>query len=94
MDELQRVINNIRACGKSDIDATVTIDKRKIHVILDVLEKQIPKKVLKRQGLKNFNNEVYAIRGNCPVCGSEGLLSNSAGYCNRCGLKLDWGIDS
>ena len=53
-------------------------------------EKQTPKKVLYRQRLRNFNNEIYAIRGNCPECGLEELLSTSTDYCYLCGQRLDW----
>lgn len=61
-----------------------------MRLAAEALTKQLPKKVEHRKGLKNFKNEVYAIRGNCPICGSEGLLSSNTDYCNCCGQKLDW----
>lgn len=90
MDEVKRVTNYIRSCRESGIDVTITIDKSRSHLVLNALEKQMPKKVLRRQGLKNFNNDIYAIRGSCPECGMEGLLSTNTDYCYRCGQKLDW----
>lgn len=57
---------------------------------IDALEKQVPKKVLNQKGLKNFNSQKYAIRGNCPVCGTEDLISSTSDYCYHCGQALDW----
>lgn len=61
-----------------------------MRMAIGALKKRLPKKVVHRQLLNNFNNELYTICGNCPVCGSEGLLSTNTDYCNCCGQKLDW----
>lgn len=54
---------------------------------ISALEKQIPKKVLNRQELKDFHGRCYRLRGNCPECTSIVLQSN---FCEWCGQKLDW----
>lgn len=53
-------------------------------------EKQIEKKVNNRKLLRDFNKTPYSVHGDCPNCGSVGLLSMNTDYCNACGQKLDW----
>lgn len=53
-------------------------------------ERQRAKKVKNRKLLMDFCNRPYSVRGDCPNCGSEGLLSTNTDYCNACGQKLDW----
>ena len=53
-------------------------------------ERQRAKKVKNRKLLRDFYNRPYSVRGDCPNCGSEGLLSTNTNYCNACGQKLDW----
>lgn len=47
-------------------------------------------KVKRRRILYDFNNKPYAIKGDCPRCGKQELISISEQYCPKCGLKLDW----
>lgn len=61
-----------------------------LHMAVDALEKQIPKEVKNRKLLRDFYKTPYAIRGDCPTCGSIGLLSSNTDYCNACGQKLKW----
>lgn len=60
------------------------------RVAIESLQKQIPKKVLNRKEFKNLRNEVYTIRGDCPVCHLEGILSSNICYCPSCGQRLRW----
>ncbi len=53
-------------------------------------ERQMRKKVNNRKLLRDFNKTPYSVRGDCPNCGSVGLLSMNTDYCNACGQKLDW----
>lgn len=53
-------------------------------------EKQIAKKIKNRKLLRDFNGTPYTISGDCPNCGSIGLLSANTDYCNACGQKLGW----
>lgn len=50
-------------------------------------------KVKRRRILYDFNNKPYAIKGDCPRCGKQELISISEQYCPKCGLKLDWSED-
>lgn len=47
-------------------------------------------KVKYRRILYDFNDKPYAIKGDCPRCGNEQLISISEQYCPKCGQKLDW----
>lgn len=58
--------------------------------ILEALKKQIPMEVKERKILKDKYGHPYTIRGNCPICGSTGLLASNTDYCNACGQKLKW----
>lgn len=53
-------------------------------------EKQRGRKVNNRKLLRDFNKTPYSVQGDCPDCGSVGLLSMNTDYCNLCGQKLDW----
>ena len=50
-------------------------------------------KVKRRRILYDFNDKPYAIKGDCPRCGAQELISISEQYCPKCGLKLDWSED-
>lgn len=50
-------------------------------------------KVKHRRILYDFNDKPYAIKGDCPRCGNQELISISEQYCPKCGLKLDWSED-
>ena len=50
-------------------------------------------KVKRRRILYDFNDKPYAIKGDCPRCGNQELISISEQYCPKCGLKLDWSED-
>jgi len=58
--------------------------------ILEALKKQIPMEVKERKILRDIYSYPYTIRGNCPTCGSAGLLASNTDYCNACGQKLKW----
>lgn len=63
------------------------------RVAIDALQKQIPKKVLNRKEFKNLSGKVYTIRGDCPVCYFEGILSPNTCYCPDCGQRLSWDLE-
>ena len=50
-------------------------------------------KVKRRRILYDFNKKPYAIKGDCPRCGEQELISISEQYCPKCGQKLDWSED-
>lgn len=54
------------------------------------MEKQIPTKIKNRRVLKDFNGHPYAIKGDCPFCGCEGLCARKTDYCICCGQRIEW----
>jgi len=58
--------------------------------LLSLTKKVTPMEVHERTVLKDMHGHPYTIRGNCPVCGSAGLLASNTDYCNACGQKLKW----
>lgn len=47
-------------------------------------------KVKRRRILYDFNDNPYAIKGDCPHCDNGQLVSTLEQYCPKCGQKLDW----
>lgn len=87
MDEITRVVKYIGSCREAGIDCTVTIDKSKTHLILNVLQKQIPKRFI----YPSDDQEPYR----CPACNDDlGFTDDYFGdleithYCKNCGQKL------
>lgn len=70
MNEIERVVSYIKSCREAGIDCTVTIDKSKTHIILNALEKQMPKNRIKSEGSLC-----------CPICKKK---MEQPGYC-ECG---------
>lgn len=70
------------------------IQQSAYEMAIDALEKRIPKEVKNRKILMDFHQTPYTIRGDCPICGSVGLLASNTDYCNACGQKLKWDADN
>lgn len=82
-----------RHCNKCDQYRKENEKYHKIGTVeecQEARERQRAKKVKNRKLLRDFYNRPYSVRGDCPNCGSEGLLSTNTNYCNACGQKLDW----
>lgn len=62
-------------------------------IAIKALEKQIPKSVINREVIKDFNEKPLYICGDCPNCGCVRLRSSDTNYCVACGQKLDWQVD-
>lgn len=56
---------------------------------IKALRKQIPMKPNNIKDILDFSSKYYTTRGDCPVCGREGVFKSDL-YCNKCGQKLDW----
>lgn len=56
---------------------------------IKALDKQIPMKPNNIKDIINFAGKYYTTKGDCPVCGREGVFKSDL-YCNKCGQKLDW----
>lgn len=61
-----------------------------VEELREARRKQQAKKIKNRKLLRDFNKTVYSMRGDCPSCGKEELLSVNTNYCTTCGQKLDW----
>ena len=59
---------------------------------IKALEKQIPKPIINREVIKDFNEKPLYICGNCPNCGCVRLRSTDTDYCVACGQKLNWQV--
>lgn len=62
---------------------------RNTSKLIELLEPK-EEKVDHRRILYGFNDKPYAIKGDCPRCGAQELISISEWYCPKCGQKLDW----
>lgn len=82
MEEIIRVIKYIKSCRDANLDCTVTIDKRKTHLILNALRKRVPMKV----------KEIHVDEYYCPSCGAQNNCNDAVvedEYCPNCGQCLD-----
>lgn len=61
-----------------------------LELAVKALQVQIPMKPNNIKSIFDFSGRYYTVKGNCPVCNSEGLYKSDF-YCNKCGQKLDWG---
>lgn len=53
-------------------------------------EKQQARKVNNKKPLRDFNDSIYDVKGDCPNCKNNLLLSIHTRYCSECSQKLDW----
>ena len=61
------------------------VDNKELHKMIDIaIEKQIPKKLLKRS--TEYNGEY----GFCPCCNTVVADYDSNYVCRKCGQALDW----
>lgn len=67
-------------------------DLQVYETAIKALEKQIPKPVINREVIKDFNEKPLYICGDCPNCGCVRLRSTDTDYCVACGQKLDWQV--
>ena len=83
------VANDICMNGSFD-EMNAMIGGLSIFEDLIGLEDSNGEKVKRRRILYDFNDKPYAIKGDCPRCGNQELISISEQYCPKCGLKLAW----
>lgn len=84
------VFNDISENGGCD-EFNAALGGLKMFRDLIGLEDLNGEKVECRRILYDFNDKPYAIKGDCPCCGNQELISISEQYCPKCGQKLDWG---
>lgn len=83
------VANDICMNGSCD-EMNAMIGGLSMFADLIGLEDPNGEKVKRRRILYDFNGKPYAIKGDCPRCDNQELISISEQYCPKCGLKLDW----
>ena len=94
-NEIDRIQNAIR-----HIESSLDVDPWACEIAVDAMEKQIPKKPMKR--IDPYNNSLYKLY--CPTCGKYiangnsrlGTLNEftmSSDRCGFCGQAIDWTED-
>ena len=86
---VSNVASNICMNGSCD-EINAMIGGLNMFADLIGVEDSNGEKVKCRCILYDFNDKPYAIKGDCPRCGNQELISISEQYCPKCGLKLDW----
>ena len=72
--------------GCNEIKALYNIPLKNMEMIVQALEKQIPKKPKKIEAEGFRYTDAYR----CPLCGGNFSGTGIADYCYHCGQKLDW----
>lgn len=78
-------IKAISAVQKESIHKNSLLQRKEaLHVAIEALENQIPKRPITYPGTN---------RADCPQCGNtvRGIKEPFGNYCSKCGQKLDWG---
>lgn len=91
IDEVERVVKYIRSCREAGIDVTITIDKSRSHLVLNALEKSIPKRP-KNIHLVKFAGTIRPSfkSGECPSCNTPVDTDDDLNFCSECGQRMDW----
>jgi hypothetical protein len=79
-DDYSNVLKEAKSMGCNDIRALYNIPLKNMELIINALEKQIPKKPIFTE------DKQFAL---CPCCDMKGLTDKQK-YCDNCGQKLDW----
>ena len=90
-DDYSNVLKEAKSMGCNEIKALYNIPLKNMEMIVQALEKQIPKK-------PTYEGDGYAPDGTfvwdewiCPCCGSRYEVDyDDYDYCPNCGQKLDW----
>ena len=87
-DDYSNVLKEAKSMGCNDIRALYNIPLKNMELIINALEKQIPKKV----NLRHIRKYDGFDDGECPICGMS-VSRDCDGddvFCPDCGQKLDW----
>ena len=87
-DDYSNVIKEAKSMGCKEIRALYNIPLKNMELIINALEKQIPKKV----NLRHIRKYDGFDDGECPNCGMS-VSRDCDGddvFCPDCGQKLDW----
>lgn len=101
--EIKRLISYIRSCRESNIDCTVTIDKRLTHCVLNALEEvrkyreigtvEECREAREKQKMKksiDYDEDLGYFK--CPSCGCCIMADEFSDhkYCLNCGQAIQW----
>ena len=91
-DDYSNVLKEAKSMGCNDIRALYNIPLKNMELIINALEKQIPKKPEYEADGYADGKLVYDY-AKCPICGHDfeyGINDWCCEYCSDCGQKLDW----
>ena len=85
-EDYRMVLHEAKSMGCNEIKALYNIPLKNMEMIVQALEKQIPKKPIKSENqVVRYVNTYY-----CPTCELGITGTNIAKWCYHCGQKLDW----
>ena len=92
-EDYRMVLHEAKSMGCNEIKALYNIPLKNMEMIVQALEKQIPKK-------QTYEGDGYAPDGTfvwdewlCPCCGKRYEVDyDDYDYCPNCGQKLDWSV--
>ena len=92
-EDYRMVLHEAKSMGCNEIKALYNIPLKNMEMIVQALEKQIPKKPRKTDSYRGVLKRVYAYV--CPTCGNACLEKymnerQNTMFCWNCGQKLDW----
>ena len=87
-EDYRMVLHEAKSMGCNEIKALYNIPLKNMEMIVQALEKQIPKKVQLRH-IRKFDG---FDDGECPTCGNSVSrdCDGTDNFCTDCGQKLDW----
>ena len=92
-EDYRMVLHEAKSMGCNEIKALYNIPLKNMEMIVQALEKQIPKKPRKTDSYRGVLKRVYAYV--CPTCGNACLEKymnerQNTMFCWNCGQKIDW----
>ena len=92
-EDYRMVLHEAKSMGCNEIKALYNIPLKNMEMIVQALEKQIPKKPRKTDSYRGILKRVYAYA--CPTCGNACLEKymnerQDTMFCWNCGQKIDW----
>lgn len=85
-DDYSTFLKEAKSMGCNEVKALYNIPLKNMEMIVQALEKQIPKKPIKsKKQVVRYVNTYY-----CPICNLGITGTNIAKLCYHCGQKLDW----
>ncbi len=91
--DYRMVLHEAESMGCNKIKALYNIPLKNMEMIVQALEKQIPKKPIFNHNLSDTLSVFYCECGNTiKVSHDIGIMNNNnaPNYCSKCGCRLDW----